>query len=539
MKDMNKIYTKSLFLALAAGLLSLTSCQQEVEVPFETGRDIEIGCDGGVKTFQVSSPGQWVAFTQEPWITISPANGRGSTKCQVVVDTTLCYEKREGIVSIEDLATNERKDFKVSQDGYAYEIRLKDKEKKIEKFAPWDDRNFDIVVESNIDFTVEIEGKAANWLKCTKKELVLDRGARPRKVGLHFEWKVNSSPDVRVADVTFKPIKEEEMGRHDSFKVIQKAAERIVPNTVAGDSLALLAINRGLGCWTEYNTANPMRLWPNVEVWTEGPNEGRVKYVQFGPFTVKEEIPEEIKYLTVADEISIFGNSNSFLHDLSTGPWIGELTQLRKLTIGAYGLVKLDDAIKNLKNLEFLNLSGNNFQDVPEQLTQENFPKLTALIMNANQRAFIHDLSQTAKKNFGGFADAKPFPKQLLSWDNLDTLRLSVNYLQGEIPDMAEAPKWSAEEVHACDTLPDILIGLPKVLPHTHMFAINLNRLSGKLPDWLLYHPMLDIWAPQSLVFPQEGRDAEGVKAVFTNEPLNLDYYYKEYVNKKFNPNNK
>ena len=116
-----------------------------------------------------------------------------------------------------------------------------------------------------------------------------------------------------------------------------------------------------------------------------------------------------------------------------------------------------------------------------------------------------------------------------------------MNYLEGTIPDLMDDtafPKWTAEEVNACDTLPSILIGLPKVLPNTDFFAINLNRLHGTLPDWLLYHPKLDLWHPSSLVFMQEGKTSYGVSAGFDNEPANMDYYYEHYKKKKFNPAN-
>jgi hypothetical protein len=101
---------------------------------------------------------------------------------------------------------------------------------------------------------------------------------------------------------------------------------------------------------------------------------------------------------------------------------------------------------------------------------------------------------------------------------------------------MENHAKWTAEEVHATDTLPDRLIGLPKVLPNTRLLSINLNRLYGDAPDWLLYHPNLDLWVPFSLVFYQEGRASNGTQAGFSNEPVSLDYYYQEYKNKKLNP---
>ena len=114
---------------------------------------------------------------------------------------------------------------------------------------------------------------------------------------------------------------------------------------------------------------------------------------------------------------------------------------------------------------------------------------------------------------------------------------LSVNYLHGELPSFEgrdDIPTWSEAEVIAADTLPRELIGTPKIMPTTKTFRINHNRLSGEAPQWLLMHPALDWWVPFSLVFPQEGRDAQGTKAGFTNEPPSLvDYYTNWYPNKK------
>ena len=134
--------------------------------------------------------------------------------------------------------------------------------------------------------------------------------------------------------------------------------------------------------------------------------------------------------------------------------------------------------------------------------------------------------------------------KRILKWSNLDTLRLSVNYLQGELPDMKYEglPEWTFEELKdsletGVTELPEKLVGLPKVLPDTKFFAINFNRFTGNLPDWLLYHPNLDQWIPYSLVFSQEGKTKDGKNAGFVNEPVSLDYYYEIYANKKYNPN--
>ena len=480
---------------------------------------------------------------------MSPANGVGSVECRVIIDSALAVTQREATVRIENQLTKDRKDFKVKQNGFEYQIVLDKPEVNILSYASLEERNFKVKVKSNLPFSVELPEGAESWLSYEMPELKLDRGARPREVDVRFKWNTNFNPTSRDAVVKFNPINPDQVPAvKDDLNIRQDAAEEIEIG-VKGDSLALIAINRALGCWTEWDTSERLEFWDGVELWQSGENKGRVKKAEFFMFGTKEGIPFQVKYLTAADELYFFSNTNTFLYSLDPGEHICELTQLRKLTIGAYGLTTLPDSFKNLKNLEYLDLSSNNFQSVPDILTPENFPKLTALILNACQRNNIYDLSNTNKTNFGGLFDEaeedkdgnKIFPKRFLRWDNLDTLRLSVNYLEGVIPDLEDDygfPKWTAEEVHACDTLPEILIGKPKVLPDTDFFAINLNRLHGTLPDWLLYHPKLDLWYPSSLVFMQEGVASDGTAAGFSNEPANMDYYYEHYVNKKFNPSN-
>ena len=543
----NIIYRISI---LCVAFVSILACvpQQNVDFDLDTNL-IEIGPEGGVKHINVSSDDNWIATVQEPWVTVSPANGVGSVECKIIIDSALAVTSREAVVRIENQVTKDRKDFTVKQDGFDYQITVSEPEVSLESYASLNERNFNVKVNTNVPFEVVLPEGSSDWLSYTLPELNLDRGARPRNVTVNFKWNINFNPEGREALIKFNPKSDDVVPavKHD-LKIVQDAAEDIEIG-VKGDSLALIAISRALGCWTEYETSERMEFWEGVEVWQSGENKGRVKKAEFYMFGTKEGIPFQVKYLTAAEELYFFGNTNTFLLDVDPGEHICELENLRKLTIGAYGLSTLPTSFKNLKNLEYLDLSSNNFQDVPDVLTPENFPKLTALIMNSCMRNTIYDLSNTTKKNFGGFFEAmdvddagnKTFPKRLLMWDNLDTLRLSVNYLEGTIPDFENDPsfpKWTAEEVNACDTLPSILIGMPKILPNTDFFAINLNRLHGTLPDWLLYHPKLDLWYPSSLVFMQEGKTSYGTSAGFDNEPANLDYYYEHYRKKKYNPAN-
>lgn len=516
------------------------------------GDTIEIGAEGGTRNIKVTADDAWIATTNDPWITISPANGRGSAQCRIIIDSALRNEPRQGIVRIQNQNDwEERRDITVSQDGYDYAITLDDKEVNVSNYAAYDDRSFDVRVKTNVDFDIEIPEEAQAWLTAGDYKVELDRGLRPREVTVRFNWGINSRDTERNAVVKFRPKDEVTLARQDELSVNQNAAEPIEEDTRAGDSVALLAIARSLNMWESWETNEKMDNWDNVVLWEEGMDgytpekAGRVKFARFSTFGTKEGLPFEVQYLTAADELVFFSNTNWTTFDLSTGEYITKLGQLRRLTISGYGLVDLDPDFKNLKNLESLDISVNNFEKIPEVLTKENFPKLHALYLNTCQRGVIYDLSNTTTTHFGGLFEetdqTREFPRRLLEWDNLDTLTLSVNYLQGRIPDMKDyAQKYTQADISAADSLPQALVGTPKVLPNIKRFSINLNRLTGELPEWLLHHPALDWMDPFTLVFTQEGKDQDGKLAGFTNEPVNLDEYYRFYEGKKYlDPNKK
>ena len=301
---MNRIIFTAAFVALAA------SCVPTPEIEFGIDTDkIEIGPAGGQKKINVSSSGNWVAMTESPWITVSPANGRGSVECSISIDSALVAEPRTGTVRIHNLDTDENMDFSILQEGFEYQIVPNKSQVNVEDFAAYESRYFEVKVKSNIDFDVVLPEGAENWLSYEKSELNLDRGARPREAKVRFDWKVNSRDVERIADVTFVPKKDVAMAVNEGVKVVQKAALPIPADTPAGDSLALLAVNRALNCYVEYETSEKMEHWNNVKIWKDGPNKGRVRYVQFFMFHTKEEIPFEIQYLTAAEEIVIYSNA--------------------------------------------------------------------------------------------------------------------------------------------------------------------------------------------------------------------------------------
>ena len=546
-------------LVLAVAALAVVACNDPEVVDFKSDvNTIEIGADGGVKKVRIQSSDEWVASVgmqsngdPNPWIAVSPANGRGTVECDFVIDSALTDKPREAVVSIRNIATNKEQRIKVSQKGYEYSVEVDRTNVEVKKFAEYGKRYFDVVVKTNFPFEVKIPQSAQHWISREPASKLgdayqhnLNRGIRPREVKVRFNWNINNSASVRLADIEFVPTEDITVSHSDILKVSQEAAEPIIPETRAGDSLALLNMANTMQCWTIWDSSTPMNRWEGVTLWEERmegctPEKvGRVRKVEIFLCNSFEGLPFEFQYLTQADEVYIFSNENSMLKSLNLGEHICKLTNLKRLTVGAFGLNELPEEFKNLRNLEFLDLGSNNFQRVPAIINKENFPKLRAFVLNAQQRHAVSDLSNTryAIEELGGLVEEEKFPEHLLKW-GLDTLVLSVNYLHGELPSFEndpEVPKWTEEEVIAADTLPMALVGTPKVMPTTKTFRINHNRLSGEAPTWLLMHPALDWWIPFSLIFPQEGRWSDGTKAGFTNEPATLvDYYKNWYPNKK------
>ncbi len=540
---------------MAIAVFAAVACTSNDEIiDFKTDIDvIEVEANGGVKKVRVQSSDEWIALVEQnvPWIAVSPANGRGTVTCDFEIDSALTAYPREAKIAIRNVVTNKYRYITVKQKGYEYTLDVDRTEVEVKKFAEFGKRYFDVVVKSNFAFDVKIPKEQQFWISREPASNLgdaykhnLDRGVRPREVKVRFNWKINNSENPRLADIEFVPIADTITVSHSGkLHVSQEAAEKIVADTRAGDSLALLNIVNTMQCWTIWDSSTPMNTWNGVTLWDRrdgcsADKIGRVKRVEIFLCNSFEGLPYEFKYLTAAEEIYIFSNENSMLKSLNLGEHICELTNLKRLTVGAFGLSELPESFTNLKNLEYLDLGSNNFQRVPSMITKENFPNLRALVMNAQQRHSVSDLSNSryALEELGGLVEEEGVPEHLLKW-GLDTLVLSVNYLHGTLPSFEsdpQVPKWTEQEVIAADTLPMALVGTPKVMPTTKTFRINHNRLSGELPTWLLMHPALDWWIPFSLVFPQEGRWTDGSSSGFTNAPSNLvDYYKNWYPNKK------
>ena len=87
---------------------------------------------------------------------------------------------------------------------------------------------------------------------------------------------------------------------------------------------------------------------------------------------------------------------------------------------------------------------------------------------------------------------------------------------------------WAAKDVAGNDTLKN-LVGKPKIMPKMKRLTLNLNFFTGNLPEWVLYHPYLLDWFPESLIYMQQvnAYDSEGKPSKFDNEPTDYEYYFE------------
>ncbi len=533
-----KIVKNIKFSLLALAAFAAVGCQDEVEiVSFSLSKsELLVGPERTTEIVEVSSAGElWIAETSASWITVSPANGRGNEECEFTINTTQESTMREATVRFVNSQTGDTQFVKVTQGGFAKEILVDNESVEVANYAALGERVVNIEITTNVDFDVVIEGENSSWVVVPSDfKVELERGYTPTKVNLELEWKINSLPEGRTAQINFVPKDStEELETNQSVVVSQEAGELIEP-TPTGDSLAVLAVTRSLNS-IPWPTSERIMNWDGVELWEENDegvtpeNLGRVKSVLFYFASSDESLPFELSYLTAAETIMIRSNGNSHIKDLEMGDFWGSLPNLKHLEITAYGLTALDESLLELgSTLESLDLSVNNFKKVPTMISRENFPALTSFKIMACQPVYYTDLSNIVEEygTLGIEQDISEL-RHFFEWDELECLALGVNYIHGELPTMEDHTQFYTQEIiEAADTLPNFLVGKPMVLPHTTELRINLNRLTGELPEWILYHPQLTLWDPDVLVFSQEGRTREGVAAGFSNVPESYDYYF-------------
>ncbi len=541
-------------LGLVAGLFVLAACNDNDDaapVTFSLDKEnITMAAEGGRESIIVNAADKWSASTSATWVQVMPANGIGNAVCEVVVDSSLVNGVREAQIRL--VSGTEVKNITICQTGFAKSITPKEKEITIESSAAYDERYFETTITTNVEFKVEFNYASVDvdWLSIEDTSVELDYGARPRTVKLRFDWKMNTEPEERIAEINLVPANSsDEISEPAVIIVSQKAAVKIEDNR-AGDSIALITITELLNCWSDtWDTSERMNNWDGVTLWEATDEDlpcpeavGRVRSASFAFFETKESLPKQIKHLKYLESLYVMSNVNTMLLSIELGPEICELDYLKELEIFSYGITTLPDEFVELGNsLEVLDLSANNFNEIPTMLTPENFPKLKVLRMIGSRRWTTSDLRKKDSYDDGLGLHFKSYVtddnqlRRLMLWENLEELRLSNCYIEGQLPDFIVGEDgviaYTQADVDAfgSDTIQWLADNkMPKILPNMELMSINLNFFTGELPQWLLYHPRLMDWYPDLLIFNQQesGIDSDGNKTRFDNVPTNYEYYY-------------
>lgn len=606
----------NIIMVISACMVLAVSCKEEDNVVSEFSIDkteIAVGADGGSELLEIKGNVKWQGTSESSWLKFSPSNGEGAATCEVLVDSSVVAEPREGVITFMAAGQTTATTVKVMQMGYAKGVFVSEEDRTIsvENSAKLEERFFEVTMMANVNFDVRVNNLPAEdgtvsdkeWLKYKKETPNYDYGDRPRLLKLHFDWEINMTEKARTAEVIITPQETSDTEGDGTIKLVvtQKPAP-VITDDRAGDSLALLSIYSSMNGIFTWDASENMRYWKGVELWeatdkyielnpADGtidysapvPEDliGRLKSVEFIAFETKESLPYQVKYLKTAESITFSGNSNTFLKDIVLGNEICELVKygnLRKLAIRAYGLVGLPENFTEFgKTLVSLDLGSNNFEVMGkggttidgvkvigiESITQDNFPYLRKLdLTKINRYDTTKDLSAYKGKDdklgfrwTTGYGDGFPEPSdgydntyftELLKWENLEYLSLSLNMLDGELPsdqDLLDLgiEAYTGDDIDNAankDTIGneiarDYLIGAPKVWPRMKELSLNLNFLNGKLPDWILYHPYLSFWDPFTMIFQQElsttsskAKNTKGeVITKFINEPTNLSNY--------------
>ena len=251
--------------------------------------------------------------------------------------------------------------------------------------------------------------------------------------------------------------------------------------------------------------------------------------------------------------------------------------------------------VKLGKSLESLNLVSNNFNklsDITNIVNEKNFPKLRNLVLYAQRRTdVVINIASLGEMNASGVYVYNNYPiglygkvnagtadrqalLKLLTWDKLNTLELSYCFLEGELPtdeEMTEALETAGKATRYTksdfssnkadyldklvgDTCKWLLSGwdnpvtckhkdgsvvsedvypleVPRVLPNCRQLSLNLNFFTGKVPNWILFHPHLVEWNAPTMIFNQQpkGKNSDGAAVGFSNmteDSYSYDYYY-------------
>lgn len=524
-------YKHVLAIAFMGLAVCISSCKDDEEgiTGFRLDKEsIELPDNGGEVALQISTNERWTASSDADWYMITPANGESSAVCVVKADSSYMYTQREGLITFRTVSGEYT--VKIQQGGYERAIKfesLQDDTLHVPHYKPLDEAYVDIEATANVSYKVVIPETAREWLyfkdeNSPKYEEEFNAETtipRKQKVRLYFKTHIEWDSERR-ADLQYI-----ETGRTDGIVsevgVIQEKAPRIIPSRT-GDSLALLTVARMLNVGVPWNTSRPITHWNNVKTrpvtytYNDGTieeerTEERVVGFTLSMIETKESLPDQLKYLDQLETLAITSNSNSYIKEIELGDVVTTLKKLKSLSLFGYGISKLPASIGDMENLEELNLSANTFQSLDDVIKPlKNLgPKLKYLNL-ASCRIVDGDATKNLADTPNGIDPVSgrhigltgTLPKEIFTYfPNMEYLNLSYNYLHGQVPDLAKTDFEGGE-----------------ILPKLKYLSINLNRFTGKLPQWMINHEYRGCWGAAILILNQEGRDYEGDLSGFDNE---------------------
>ncbi|MBR5821990.1 MAG: hypothetical protein IKY51_03990 [Alistipes sp.] len=537
---MKKLYY---YIPLLFGVL-LYACKNDVPAVegFEADiSTIEAEAVGGEYFVTIRSAEEWVAVVDEPWVMVSPANGCGETRCTIKIDSALMNDARSTTINISS-GFDEPKSIAITQKGFEKAITPEKSSIDIAASAIKADRWVEFDVTTTVKFKIK---SGANWIAVDtayRGNLNLNRGMRPRTTRVRLDWKMNSNSTERIEKLRFISDDADTL-ELATLNIRQAAGPRIEDNR-AGDSLAVITIYEKMECWGKaIPTSENMNRWDCVRLWKASDKSlpepeavGRVRDLELSYFNTEEGVPVEIKHLKYLETLSLYGNVNTMLKSIDLCEEIVALKYLKDLRIAAFGLVSLPKNFR-FENLETLDLNSNNFNEIPDVINKVNLPKLKKLDLSTNRRVEISNLANKESKNDNGIGlhidmNKSDVIRNLFLWEELEELWLSYNYIEGQLPDFEEMPRYTAEDVAIYgDTLINAIGNIPRILPNMRNLRLNLNFITGEIPTWLLYHPRLLEWSPESSIHVQmeKGLNSEGESVGFSNVPASREYYFTMY----------
>lgn len=505
-------------LLVCLGIVILFSCKDDDDVRSsvfgvsEEESEFLVQDHGDTYTVNLTADGEWYAESSAEWCMVTPANGSTSTVCELRVDTSYLYKERKAVITFVSGARSSQ--IKVTQLGFEKVIELEKDEIEVADFIEYGKMFSELKVISNVKYEIIPVDENQKWVRVSKEEKKVGSVPRPDKVRFDFDIYTQSDAD-REAQFIFRQTdaKEGEKPIEKTFTFRQTKTERIVPSR-RGDSLALLAISRVMKCYTQWDESQPMIYWNNVKTeevdykyvdgdFVRDTTELRVVGVNFYIFNTNNSIPYQIRFLSQLRTLIFTGNENSYLKSIKLEDDVTYLDSLESLAFIGYGINSLPARMTNLKKLKELELSGNPLQEFPMDII-EALDKDSLLYVSLSNCRHYEIGSNLAANNKDSIGLGGELPERLFRLKRVAYLHLSYNYFEGSIPAME---------------------GESEVMPQLRALSLNLNYLSGMIPEWILKHKRLKCWDPYTMVFNQtyNGKDSKNRRVGFENEPDYID----------------